>query len=315
MNTENLKGVVVSVARSSLDVAKQSYEIGRKEFLGHWKTKRLLGLGLTFAALFLLISIIASYVTSRAIAKAGGYFSSSEFPNAGAMILMIVYTVTYFVIPLLAITLSFDSIVGEWQNKTIFLLLSKPVRRVSVVLGKLGGAFASIGVIFLPVAIIGYIAILVNLNTAGVDVYWSDIGRTFASFGIILLGLAAFASLGLLVSTMTKTTTSSIIRSAISWLVLFPMIGYSGSLIAVLYEKLPTESALAKTTLYLNPGYCMKAATSVIAPELYRFEEFSAFLPFVGVPASVGTSVLMLLLFTVLCTAGAGVIFWGRNLE
>jgi len=108
-------------------------------------------------------------------------------------------SLTIFLVPLIALILSYDGIVGEAENGTLLLLLAYPVSRWQIVLGKFLGHTA----ILTFATIIGY-------GAAGVAVAqgqgWDmEGGRAFAAMigSSILLG-AVFAALGTLVSAAAR---------------------------------------------------------------------------------------------------------------
>jgi Cu-processing system permease protein len=105
-------------------------------------------------------------------------------------------SLTIFLIPLMALLLSYDAIVGEIDRGTMALLLTYPVARWQVVLGKFIGHLA----ILLFATVIGY-------GVAGLAVQWgqgaeNDAWTAFA-FMIatsVLLG-GVFVAIGYLIST------------------------------------------------------------------------------------------------------------------
>jgi hypothetical protein len=63
-----------------------------------------------------------------------------------AIVVVSLTSLTIFLIPLIALLLSFDGIVGEHERGTLMLLLSYPVARWQVVVGKVLGQTAILGV-------------------------------------------------------------------------------------------------------------------------------------------------------------------------
>lgn len=108
-------------------------------------------------------------------------------------------SLTIFLVPLIALLLSYDAIVGEVDSGTMALLLAYPVARWQVVLGKFTGHLSVIG-----------FAILVGYGVAGLALQWAgneDRGA-WTAFAImvvssILLG-GVFLAIGYLVSTLVR---------------------------------------------------------------------------------------------------------------
>lgn len=109
-------------------------------------------------------------------------------------------SLTTFLVPLIALLLSFDAIVGEMESGTMLLLLSYPVARWQIVLGKFIG----------HVAILGF-ATLLGYGVAGVALAATGAGIDRAAClalaeligSSILLG-AVFLSIGTLTSTLVR---------------------------------------------------------------------------------------------------------------
>jgi len=108
-------------------------------------------------------------------------------------------SLTIFLIPLMALLLSYDAIVGEIDRGTMALLLSYPVARWQVVVGKFFGHLA----ILVFATIIGY-------GLAGLAVQWiaGDDPRAWAAFAFMIatsgmLG-GVFIAIGYLISTVVQ---------------------------------------------------------------------------------------------------------------
>jgi len=110
-------------------------------------------------------------------------------------------SLTIFLIPLMALLLSYDAIVGEVDQGTMLLLLSYPVSRTAVVLGKFFGQTTIIG-----------LATLLGYGLAGIIVAFSQESGASAEGWIALAKLivsailmgAAFVGLGLACSSFTR---------------------------------------------------------------------------------------------------------------
>ena len=116
-----------------------------------------------------------------------------------AVVVVSLASLTIFLVPLIALLLSFDAIVGEQERGTLMLLLSYPVSRWQVVAGKALGQMAILGI----ATLVGYGA------AAGALWLTVDIGHeawgAYAAMVLtsVMLG-AAFVSMGCLASTLVR---------------------------------------------------------------------------------------------------------------
>lgn len=103
-------------------------------------------------------------------------------------------------LPLIALLLSFDAVVGEAERGTLLLLLASPVLRWQVVLGKFLGQIAILAV----ATALGYgVAALAVAARSGVP-DWAAVGAFATLIGSSVLLGAAFVALGLLVSVLVR---------------------------------------------------------------------------------------------------------------
>jgi Cu-processing system permease protein len=120
--------------------------------------------------------------------------------GAGALDVVVIglASLTIFIVPLIALLISHDAIVGEIERGTMTLLLSYPVRRRQVLLGKFLGHLA----ILAFATCIGYglaaIVLLVTGKVAGAGSWPAFMTMTASS---VLLG-AVFVAIGYLVSVL-----------------------------------------------------------------------------------------------------------------
>lgn len=131
-------------------------------------------------------------------------------------------TLASLLVPLVALVLSHDAIVGERERNTLGLLLSLPVGRFEVIFAKLIGRGLALG----AAVLVGLGAAMLVSDPAG--------ARTLAELAgpTLLLGLA-FLSIGLLISTVTRrqVTAASIVVVVWFGLVFFYDLGVLGLLV------------------------------------------------------------------------------------
>lgn len=124
-------------------------------------------------------------------------------------------SLTIFLLPLIALLLSFDAVVGEIDRGTMTLLLSYPVARWQVLLGKFLGHAAIIAF----ATVLGYGAAGVALAMGDTEIA-AESWRAFAAMigSSVLLG-AAFTALGYLASTLVRDRGTAAGIAVAVWLV------------------------------------------------------------------------------------------------
>jgi Cu-processing system permease protein len=151
-------------------------------------------------------------------------------------------TLTALLVPLVALVLSHDAIVGERERNTLGLLLSLPVRRLELVLAKyLGRALA----LTASVAA-GLGAAMLVSEPGGVSTLLRLLGPT------LLLGLA-FLSIGMLISASTRRQATAASIVVVVWFLL--VFFYDLGLLALLVITDGAVSQQAISSLVLaNPA-------------------------------------------------------------
>ncbi len=139
-------------------------------------------------------------------------------------------SLTIFLLPLIALLLSFDAVVGEIDRGTMTLLLSYPVARWQVLLGKFLGHASIIAF----ATVLGYGAAGVALSLGGTPID-AESWRAFAAMigSSVLLG-AAFTAMGYLASSLVRDRGTAAGIAVAVWLafVLLYDMGLLGLLVA-----------------------------------------------------------------------------------
>ncbi len=134
------------------------------------------------------------------------------FSTGPDLVLSIIASLSFFIVSIFAIVLSFDAISKERVQGTMDLLLSRPSSRTGVLLGKFLGAFLAVAI---PVT-------LVNLAGIGVITAASGKGPTggFAAafLGVSLLLIALYVLIQLIMSTLAKTSGTAVLFGVLIWL-------------------------------------------------------------------------------------------------
>lgn len=166
-----------------------------------------------------------------------------------AVVVVSLASLTIFLLPLLALLLSFDAIVGEAERGTLLLLLAYPVARWQVVLGKFAGHAAILGL----ATVVGYGAAGALLAVTGA----AD-AEAWTAFAVligtsVLLGMA-FVALGSLASIVVRERPTAAGLAVGIWLVFVLL--YDAALLGllVLDQGAAVSGGLLDALLLLNPA-------------------------------------------------------------
>lgn len=112
-----------------------------------------------------------------------------------------VVTLGVFLIPLIAVLISYDAFVGEQEHGTLILLLTYPLSRTALLTGKLLGQSAALGVCLL----LGFsvLPLLTVLNVLPYDLTRLSLLTAVLIFSGCLLGLV-FILISLTISLLAK---------------------------------------------------------------------------------------------------------------
>ncbi len=119
-----------------------------------------------------------------------------------------------YVLSLIAILFTFDSISGERAQGTLRLTLANSVPRHTVLIGKFLGALVSISLPFTLAVVMNVLVISTSSDVQlGVDA-WSRLGIIFLT---AILYLCLFLALGLLVSSRVQQNAASLVILLLTW--------------------------------------------------------------------------------------------------
>jgi ABC-type transport system involved in multi-copper enzyme maturation permease subunit len=297
--------------------ANAVYEVARKEVMQHIRTKRLLIIGLAMALLLFVATLVFGPNIVRTIGNEGPNASENQvlaFYFGFGLIGGLVFT------QLLAIVLTTDAVCSEWSNRTIFLLLSKPVSRTAFVLGKFLGNV---------VVLSGTIVVLFGLDYLFMQMAYdgSPSGQEVMGFVLtvllIILGCTAFAAIALFFSSLTRSTIMSTLITLALWIIVFPLIGSIGLFTSIGDPDVGRDgedffdSPRVQSTLYLNPASDMQAVVQLLLP--HDDGEFTTALRFLNffnpAPNNVGLAVLALAGYAAVFLAASIVVVQRRDFE
>lgn len=177
---------------------RQILTIAAKEFHDRLRNRWVLAVALVFT----VFSLAIAYFGGAQQGTVG--FRSIEFTIASLVSLVI------YLIPLIALLLGFDAIVGERERGSLGLLLSLPITRLELLLGKYLGLAAALALSTL--AGFGLVAVLLYRHMSGAGLYH------YAGFMLssVLLGLA-FLSVAVLLSVLARERTRASGLAIAAW--------------------------------------------------------------------------------------------------
>jgi Cu-processing system permease protein len=146
--------------------------------------------------------VLATTLLMASLALALTFLGSAPTGSVGVRALDVVIvslsSLTIFLVPLIALLIAHDAIVGEMERGTMILLLSYPVGRWQVVLGKFLGHSA----ILVFATLLGYGAAVLALLATGAAIDGSSWTAFAAMIGTSVALGAVFLALGYLVSAL-----------------------------------------------------------------------------------------------------------------
>ena len=157
-------------------------------------------------------------------------------------------SLSVFLVPLIGLLVSYDTLVGEIERGTMPLLMTCPVTRWRIVLGKFAGQVAILAVA--TVAGFGIAALVAGLGGGGGPEAWGAFGTMLGAS--ILLG-AAFIALGTLFSAVVAERGTAAGVSAAAWLVFVVLFDMALLAILVADEGHVVSGELFRVLLLLNP--------------------------------------------------------------
>lgn len=205
-----------------------------KEFRERLRHRWVLAVAAVFAALALLIAYF------------GGAQSGSVGFRGIAVTVASLTSLAIYLVPLIALLLGFDALVGERERGTLDLLLALPLTRAEIVLGKYAGLAAALALAMLGGFGAALLPLLGRLDAAGLRLYLGFVASA------VLLGLA-FLSLAVLISALARDRARASGAAIAVWFgfVLVFDLALLGALVA---SSGAHASAWAPYALLLNPA-------------------------------------------------------------
>ncbi len=206
--------------------------VAYKEFRHSIRSRLVIGI-------FLIMTILALAISYFGAAPGGRV----GFTGFDITIVSLISLSTYLV-PIIALTLGYDAVVGELEGKTLELLLAMPVSRMEIFLGKFAG-----------LALTLLVSIGGGLGLAGLIMVWrmgtDRLGEyLFFIASTLLLGIT-FLAIGLMVSAVVRERSR-----AIGWVIFFwffYVLIFDLILIGLLVWTEGRLGSILYGLLYLNP--------------------------------------------------------------
>lgn len=122
-----------------------------------------------------------------------------------------------FLLPLVAISLGFDAINGEYSRRTMSRLLAQPIYRDAVLFGKFLG-----GLLVITVALLTLWLLMVGLGILylGLPPSLEELLRALAWLGSMIAYAGVWLALAIALSTVVKVTATSALAALSIWLIL-----------------------------------------------------------------------------------------------
>ncbi len=137
-----------------------------------------------------------------------------------------------------ALLMTFDSLSGEKERGTLRLVMSGPVSRDKIVLGKY---VSGVLTLMIPLSI-GILLNLISLSFFGLSfTSFAQWMRILAFVGVSTLYLSIFVFLGILVSSRSAKSSSSIVVLLFLWVIITMIIPSSGRMVADRFIRVPTR--------------------------------------------------------------------------
>jgi len=176
-----------------------------KEFSDHLSSARMMVLML-FVIAFGALTVAPSLTELRNVTEADPFLFLRIFTSASSRVPFSFTAALGFTIPLLAIGLGFDSVNGEFNRRTLSRVLSQPIYRDALLLGKFLGALATLAValVALWLIVLGAGLLLLGIPPRGVEV-----ARGVAFLGVAIAYGGVWLAASMLFSVIFRSTATS----------------------------------------------------------------------------------------------------------
>ncbi len=284
----------------SLPDLRQVRTVAEKEFMDNLRGKWVL----TLSLIFIILSLVVSYFGAT---QSGGAAGLQGFRATGAGIVALATTL----VPLLALMLTYATVAGERESGSLQLLLTMPLTRTEVVLGKMAGLGAVMSV-----------SIVAGLGVSGVIIAALAGTDGWDGYALLILGTLLFAmsflAVGLFFSTLVAKRSTALGLAVFLWFffnIIYGIILFGIAALAGVPMSFGPGTVIQFPDWwwaldFVNPGEAM----GLFASRTIGFSEVGGFS--FGYPgwATAGLGVLVMLIWAVVSTLLAMIRVQGQDL-
>ena len=243
-----------------------------KEFADHLSSARMMVLML-FVIVFGAFPVATSLQTLRTVVDPNSFIFLRIFTLESEQVGISFTAALNFIIPLMAIGLGFDAVNSEFNRRTLSRVLSQPIYRDALLLGKFLGGLATLAValVALWLIVLGAGLLLLGVPPRGVEVAR---GLSFLLVAIAYGGV--WLAVAMLFSVIFRSTATSALCALGVWLfffILWPQLagallaGLAPSEIRSLDEYVAVQS-MGLGLMRLSPGTLFsEAVLGLLSPE------------------------------------------------
>lgn len=139
----------------------------------------------------------------------------------------------------MALFFTYDSICGEKDAGTLRLILSRPIPRYKVLVGKYAGAMITIG---LPLSVGLFVSLIIVISSGIVELHANDWTKILVIIPLSILYLSIFVLLGILISSRMTYSTNSMVVLLLIWVGLVILIPCLGRAVSDVFYKAPSDA-------------------------------------------------------------------------
>lgn len=257
-------------------------QVARQEFWLNLRSVRFL----IMTALLALVVVGGGYGVSG-ITSTGG---PTPLPVGPDLAIFFMTTFVSLIVPIFSIVIAFDAVSKERVQGTLDLLLSRPVTKVGVVLGKFLGAFAAVA---FPVLLV----LPAGLGIVSARTGQSPSGAFAATFlGMTLLLIAYYVLIQMIFSSLARTGGTAVLYGVLVWLLLNVLYGIVTLVLGLVFFSDPASRAdFDRAATLGNPGGIASNLIFSQAPAgIRRFLQNAALDPTVAAVAAIVWFVVLL---------------------
>jgi len=251
-----------------------------KELSDHLSSTRMMVLTL-FVIVFGALPVGFTLQTLREVTQSDQYLFLRIFTVEPQQAPISFIAALTFMIPLMAIGLGFDAVNSEFNRRTLSRVLSQPIYRDALLLGKFLGGLTTLAVALTALFLIVFGAGLLLL---GLPPRGPEVARAVAFLVVAIAYGGVWLAVAMLFSVIFRSTATSALCSLGLWLfffILWPMIaqaittGFTPSQFRTVDEVLSLER-FSSGLLRLSPGTLFgEAVMGLLSPETKAFGYFA----------------------------------------